>query len=81
MANRAHKEGWSPALTVSTYETRRSMELPWYNTREDRPLQGTCRGTEGVVMRTRAWNTLRGRRQFKEEDDEDAADEEDARRR
>jgi hypothetical protein len=32
------REMWSPALTVSTYETRRSMELPWYNTREDRPI-------------------------------------------
>jgi hypothetical protein len=32
-------------------------------------------------MRTRAWNTLRGRRAFEEEDDEDAEDEEDARLR
>ena len=69
------REVWSPALTVSTGETRRSMALPWYNTREGRPIQG-CRGTERVVMRTQAWNTLRGRRKFEEEDEEDAADEE-----
>jgi hypothetical protein len=72
---------WSPALTVSTGETRRSMALPWYNTREDRPSQDTIRETGGAVMHTRAWNTLGGRREFKEEDDEDAEDEEDARRR
>jgi hypothetical protein len=54
------------------------MPLPWYNTREDRPIQGMIRGTEGVVHGHTGRNTLRGPREVEEEDDEDAEDEEEA---